>query len=448
MKPSQAPPLDPPDPGGPPSHAPRPPRRPAAAGPDAAARGADADPRVRREEARPSAPGAAPRPLTVMFSNFTHVPDLAVPEEAARLRRKVERDTPWLVSEPGWRVVFSGLASGWRGERAAGNLVSRGRWAATGGRADSVRAWLAHVADGWALARGGPLVVMAPSAQAGLGAAVLRRLRPRSVRLVVRYQGHSASKEGSHLAGRLRYRLREAIERFVARTADLAVPMGGASLASAIAQGVPAERCITIPFPVPWVSRAAVAPLADPPTAVFVGRLSPEKGVSVLLDAWPEVLRKVPGARLRIVGDGKLREALEAQAAKLGPDAGVAFTGWVGGDELQAAYQAAWVVVLPSLWEEGLGMVLVEAGLMGRAVVGSARGGIQDVLEHGRNGYLVPPGDAAALGRALAEILASPETARRFGLEGPAIARGYLEPRDAGIARVHAAFRALLQRPA
>lgn len=85
---------------------------------------------------------------------------------------------------------------------------------------------------------------------------------------------------------------------------------------------------------------------------------------------------------------------------------------------------------------------------MGRAVVGSAQGGIRDVVEAGRNGLLVPPGDPAALARALGEILSSPATARRMGLEGPAIARRYLEPREAGIARAHAAFRTLFPRGA
>jgi colanic acid/amylovoran biosynthesis glycosyltransferase len=378
-----------------------------------------------------------------MFSNFTTVADLSDAAETARQRGKLERDYPWMLSEPGWEVFLAGLGRGWKGTRTHRNLVARGRWAATGRRTDAALAWLAHFAEGWRLARERPLVVVAPSAQTGLGAALLRRLRPRSVRLVVRYQGHSASKEGPGLAGRLRYHLRETIERFVARSADLAIPMGDASRRSAVAQGVAPERCISIPFPVPWASQAAAAPLADPPTATFVGRFSPEKGIEVLLEAWPAVLRSVPGARLRLVGDGPLRAALEARVEALGIGASVELTGWVVAAALQRAYAETWAVVLPSLWEEGLGMVLVEAGLMGRAAIGSRQGGIQDVVRDGENGYLVPPGDAPALAEALVRVLGSLETARRLGGAGSAIARAYLAPREAGIAEANAAFRAL-----
>lgn len=400
----------------------------------ASTRGAPADAAV---------PGAGA--LTVMFSNFTRVPDPADPAGVARLRGKVARDYPWLLSEPRWNVVFSGLGEGWSGRAAAGGLSLVGRWRARG-RGDWPRAWLAHLADGWALARDrGRVVIVASGAQAGLGAALLRRLRPRSVRLVVRFQGHSASREGRSLAGRLRFLAREAAERFVARTADLAVPMGGFTQALATRQGVPEARCILIPFPVPWADEAEVAALADPPTAVYVGRLSREKGVGVLLDAWPQVLRALPGARLLIVGDGPLRATLEARAATPEMAGSVRFTGWVTGPQLRDAYRAAWAVVLPTLCEEGLGMVLVEAGLMGRAVVGSNSGGIRDVAVPGRNGALVPTGDAPALAGALTSILGSRETATRLGLEGPAVARAYLEPREAGIAGAREAFLRLLR---
>jgi glycosyltransferase involved in cell wall biosynthesis len=77
----------------------------------------------------------------------------------------------------------------------------------------------------------------------------------------------------------------------------------------------------------------------------------------------------------------------------------VSGTGSDSGADLRVAYREAWVLVLPSILEEGLGMVLVEAGLMGRPVIGSDLGGIKDIIQCGYNGLLVPPGNSKALAK-------------------------------------------------
>jgi glycosyltransferase involved in cell wall biosynthesis len=114
--------------------------------------------------------------------------------------------------------------------------------------------------------------------------------------------------------------------------------------------------------------------------------------------------------------------------------------GWLEADDLQRAYQEAWVLVLPSIWEEGLGMVLVEAGLMGRPVIGSNLGGIRDIIHHGHNGFLVPPGGAKALAEAVAIILTDADLAARMGQANRQVAKSYLTTRDATLEQVRAAI--------
>ena len=94
------------------------------------------------------------------------------------------------------------------------------------------------------------------------------------------------------------------------------------------------------------------------------------------------------------------------------------------------------MLVLPSIVEEGLGMVLVEAGLMGRPVVASDIGGIRDIVRHGENGFLVPPGDPKALANAIVSVLKDRDLARRMGIAGRRIAQEYLAGREETIKRV------------
>ena len=93
-------------------------------------------------------------------------------------------------------------------------------------------------------------------------------------------------------------------------------------------------------------------------------------------------------------------------------------------------------------------MVLVEGGLMGKPVVASDLGGIRDVVRHGENGLLVPPGDAVALAEAIVKILQDRDLARRMGLTGSRIAGKYLEGREAALERVRQAIYGLLDNGA
>lgn len=142
--------------------------------------------------------------------------------------------------------------------------------------------------------------------------------------------------------------------------------------------------------------------LAGAPIVGVVARLEPEKGHPTLLEAWPTVLETVPNAYLLIVGEGSERDALEQQAAALGIDGAVRFTG--RRDDVPAVTAALDVAVLPS-YREAQGLSILEAMALSRPVVASAVGGIPEMVDHGRTGLLVPPRDPEALAASIVRLL-------------------------------------------
>lgn len=149
------------------------------------------------------------------------------------------------------------------------------------------------------------------------------------------------------------------------------------------------------------------------PAALFVGRMASNKGLATLLEAW--VL--VPGATLLLAGDGHLLPVLRARARELGLEERVRFLGALSDEELREAYAACDVAVLPSEYE-AFGIVLLEAMAAGKPVVATRVGGVPEVVEEGKTGLLVPPGDARALAQAVAELLNDGKRAGAMGLEG------------------------------
>jgi glycosyltransferase involved in cell wall biosynthesis len=142
------------------------------------------------------------------------------------------------------------------------------------------------------------------------------------------------------------------------------------------------------PVPSPWAGR--------PARALFVGRLAPEKGVGLLLDAWagwgdaPELV---------VVGDGPERARLEARAAALGLAPRVRFTGQVPPAEVEAHLLASRLLIVPSIWFEGFPLVIREALAAGVPVAASRIGSLEDIVEPGATGLLFEPGDPADLTR-------------------------------------------------
>ena len=161
---------------------------------------------------------------------------------------------------------------------------------------------------------------------------------------------------------------------------------------------------------------AAPLPGRDPdarrPLVVACGRLAPQKGYRYLLDAFVDVHRRT-GAHLWILGDGPERSALEERIRKLRLDSAVELLGFQTNPLPFMA--AADVFVLSSIYE-GFGNVLVEAMATGRAVVSTdCPHGPREIITDGQDGLLVAPADAAALARALVQVLDDPQLRDRLG---------------------------------
>ena len=141
------------------------------------------------------------------------------------------------------------------------------------------------------------------------------------------------------------------------------------------------------------------------PLVLTPARLNEQKGHSVLLEA----IAQVPGARFVLAGDGPEREVLESLTARLGIADRVLFLG--RRSDIPQLLAACDVFALPSLYE-GSSLAVLEAMAAGIPIVSSAIGGTDELLDDGRSGLLVPPGDPAALAAALNRVIGDPELRR------------------------------------
>jgi glycosyltransferase involved in cell wall biosynthesis len=175
--------------------------------------------------------------------------------------------------------------------------------------------------------------------------------------------------------------------------------------------------------------------LPERPQALFVGVLERYKNADGLADAWRLAAPRVPGARLRLVGAGTLRPVVEQLLRDL-PDQ----TAWderLTQPEISTALDESTALVLPSR-SEGMGRVLVEAFCRARPVVASRVGGIRDLVEDGRNGLLVEPGDTDALANALVRVLSDRQLAERLAAAAHASADFWTSSPEEFAARVRA----------
>jgi phosphatidylinositol alpha-mannosyltransferase len=178
--------------------------------------------------------------------------------------------------------------------------------------------------------------------------------------------------------------------------------------------------------PVPAVMRG------DRPTVLYVGRFDRRKGLSLLLQAMPQVIAAVPSVRLIAVGGGLLEVECRQLARDLGIGDHVSFPGRATDEELPGYYAGCTVFCSPATGGEAMGIVLIEAMAAGRPVVASDIAGYNEVVTTGVNGLLVPAGDPAALSAALNQVLLSAELRATLSSGALARAREFAWP---GIAR-------------
>lgn len=155
----------------------------------------------------------------------------------------------------------------------------------------------------------------------------------------------------------------------------------------------------------------------DAPIVGAIGRLSPEKGHTLLIKAFSRIVKVVPQARLLLVGDGPCMSDLRQEANDLGLGDSVLFTGFRS--DGRRFFNLMDVMVLPS-FAEGLPYVLLEAMIDRVPVVASAVGEVPEVLEGGRLGRLITPGDVDAMAREVTALLADVSGAERVADEARA----------------------------
>ncbi|MEM8691234.1 MAG: glycosyltransferase family 4 protein [Pseudomonadota bacterium] len=169
-------------------------------------------------------------------------------------------------------------------------------------------------------------------------------------------------------------------------------------------------------LPNPADARDATSDLATHPTLAYCGRLSREKGVDVLIDAFACARRKIPNAMLVIAGTGGEEEALRRRAKPLGKS--VRFLGHVPYKTLDTVLAPAWVQAVPSIWHEPFGNVTLEAMMRGTAVLGANTGAISDVIVEAETGYIAPPGNVDAWATRLIQMLSDKALCQRLGTAG------------------------------
>lgn len=161
--------------------------------------------------------------------------------------------------------------------------------------------------------------------------------------------------------------------------------------------GLPCDKVVVLPNHIEVAERLQWRPEDH---FLFVGRLSAEKGLSGLLDA----LSGVPRAKLVVAGDGPDIALIRAKARRLRVH--VTFLGWLGRDEVLREMARARALVFPSVWYENCPISILEAMAIGLPVIASDLGGTTELLDHGRCGTLVPPGDTAKWAETLSAALA------------------------------------------
>jgi glycosyltransferase involved in cell wall biosynthesis len=213
------------------------------------------------------------------------------------------------------------------------------------------------------------------------------------------------------------------IEREHTRTADLVVSPS-ISLRDWVVErwGIPPERTAVVPYPYePNEDLLASQPRAGGKTVGFFGRLEHRKGMEVLAEMVPMVLRAVPDAKFRLVGGssehpGRL-EPYEKYLKRRWADfsQSIEFVGRVSLERIPEEFSKVGVCVIPSLWEN-FPNVCLEAMAAGRAVVGSLRGGMADMIESGESGILGSPDSPEDFAEALIYLLENPAVRESMGL--------------------------------
>ncbi len=210
---------------------------------------------------------------------------------------------------------------------------------------------------------------------------------------------------------------------FIVGSADLITTNSGYTLQQI--NSLVQLRCPSrvIPMGVGVAPRTITTTTSRGHTILFVGRLVAWKGVEILIRAMARILPIYPDSHLIIVGEGDLRESLQHLAEEKEITENVQFCGRVNNEDLEKIYNTASIFVLPSrpyqgLVMEGLGVVLLEAMSYGVLAIGTNVGGIPDIIDDGKNGFLFPAEDEDCLVDRIVTLFSDPVLAEQFRQAG------------------------------
>lgn len=241
-------------------------------------------------------------------------------------------------------------------------------------------------------------------------------------------------------------------DRLLARFTDQIIALSEATKSSAAEeQGVELTK-ITVIYPGVDVSKFTIKETKreardaldlphDVPIIGIVARLDPVKGHKYLLDAMLKVCHFIPSTKLMIVGIGPLEESLRRRVKQLGLSKQVMFMGMRR--DIPQLLRAMDIFVLPSL-REGFGMALLEAMVMGLAVIATNVGGIPEVVDDGKTGILVPPQDSNALSEAILVLLKDEKKRHRMGMLGKERVLSHFTAQRS-VSQLEALYKTLLQ---
>jgi glycosyltransferase involved in cell wall biosynthesis len=205
-----------------------------------------------------------------------------------------------------------------------------------------------------------------------------------------------------------------------------------------VQMGIPEERIHVIPhFYEPEVAPPPASPNGH---VLFLGRLSPEKGVHILLQAWK--LLHSGGRKLIIAGTGPEESKLRALATALALK-NVEFTGFIKSEDQKRYWNQSAFFVAPSIWDEPFGMVILEAWANARAVIGFKKGSFPELIADGTDGTLALQVTPQALADKIQLLIDHPELAVRWGQAG-FTKLGSLSTKASWLSRIESVYETIL----
>lgn len=153
----------------------------------------------------------------------------------------------------------------------------------------------------------------------------------------------------------------------------------------------------------------------EPPIIICIGRLIYDKGFDIAIRAFSRIKKIFPETKFLFVGDGENKAGLQALAEREGIGGDSEFLGWVDPDQIPEIINRSTIVVMPSRVDEAFPLVVLQAGLMGRPVVGSRAGGIKESIVDGETGLLFELENVSALSKSLEILLSAPDNIIKLG---------------------------------